>query len=92
MSKIDTKLHISMDDFKEMIAIEKEFGQIPLGEDLEAQELIKKNLKPKVNIYGVEKETKQSLWTILAKQIDNTPAKFTRFIKLIQRASLLNML
>lgn len=53
MSKVDTKRHISMDDFHEMHMIEQEFGAIPMGDDEDRK---KQKLKQKVNIYGVEKE------------------------------------
>lgn len=45
--------------------------------------------KPTVDIYGKKVET-ESLWSVLAKQLDTTPSKFTEFINLIKQASNLN--
>ena len=51
----------SMDDFTEMMEIEKAFGAIPLGHP----EPVPKNYKPTVNIFG--DKVHDSLWGVLAK-------------------------
>jgi protoporphyrinogen oxidase len=66
-----------MDDFKEMIELEKKFGPVPLGYKTEALPL-----EPRVSISGGE----QSLWTHITSRFKATKRKWNEFLNIIDLA------
>lgn len=59
-SKITTKKVVSMDKFKDMIAIEKEFGALELGHPV---------VKPFVQKYVTDEPEYDSKWGVLKDEI-----------------------
>lgn len=87
----------SMDGFKEMIEIEKQFGAIKLGHDTEKSplELNKTRATPYWTRFDSDRDDfsgidhgKPSLWSHLAQScLNETPKKFRHFLELIDKAT-----
>lgn len=61
-----------MDDFKEMIQIEEEFGALHFGGF---------STRPK------KKKVDSSVWDFIARKLDDPPAKFSKFIDSLKQYS-----
>ena len=78
MNIIDTRSLVSMDQFKDMLAIEKAFGPIQLGHQ-----------EAKIDTC-VSTDENNSLWTVFANQVspNTTNTEFHKFLEIIEQASI----
>ena len=75
---MDTSKFASMDKFKEMIEIEREFGSVQMGDPVPIKETLKES------DFLTEEEKHKSLWLLVANKLKSTSKEFRKFKEIIK--------